>query len=354
MSKKMNSKKKGLTLLEVVVALAVISLIAAVGVPLYQSVQTRNDLSVATDIVGRSLRRAQGLSQMNHEERWGVAIREGEVIIFKGSNFGGRDEEYDEALKISKGIAITGGTEIVFSYTGAPSFTGDIELSAPNGEVRTVIINSAGAISMAVADKGDDSEDEGGETLLTPYDIAITYDWTEAYCANVNITTESEEPILWEVNILLDTFPLNGTPYEVWNAQWSFENNTLQATGDGWNELVSASTPRSFGFCSQRDFEEQQPGDPGDPSGTIDYDVNITSDWGSGYCANVDITTESEQPILWEVDILLDTAPLNGTPYNVWNAQWSFENNTLQATGDGWNELVSASTPRNFGFCANR
>ncbi len=269
-------KTRGMTFFEVAVTLAVIALIFVIGVPFYQSLQTRNDLDVATEVVKGSLRRAQNLTVTQQAERWGVFFNDGEVVVFRGESFQQREEGYDEKIRISPVVNIEGPEEVIFYFSGAPSFTGDITLSLSEDEKRIITINSLGLVSEVVLSKeeaeepggSEDPEDPGepegpgdpedpedpgqsGEDVFNS-DIEITADWGEAYCAVVTITTESEEPVVWEVEVVLDTYPINGEPYNVWNAQWSFEDMVLQASGDGWNNMVSSSTPRNFGFCANR------------------------------------------------------------------------------------------------------
>ena len=86
----------------------------------------------------------------------------------------------------------------------------------------------------------------------------------------------------------------------------------------------------------------------------IDVDINIDSDWGDGYCATVFLSTESISPIVWEIDISLDTYPTNGIVNNVWGANWIFSEPILSASGLVGNETISFDSPVDFTYCADR
>ena len=74
----------------------------------------------------------------------------------------------------------------------------------------------------------------------------------------------------------------------------------------------------------------------------------ITTDWGTGFCANVDVTATSASPITWSV-----TQPIAGTVASFWNSAAS-GTSTKVFTGAAWNSTVSSTTPTSFGYCADR
>ena len=112
-------EQKGFTLIEVVLSVAIISLLASFSIPVYQSFQIKNGVDVAAMTVAQTLRRAQLLSQsMEEDDGWGVTVAAGSVTLFKGTSVG---SEYDEVFTISNGITVGGVTTFVFSKaTGIP------------------------------------------------------------------------------------------------------------------------------------------------------------------------------------------------------------------------------------------
>lgn len=142
--------KKGFTLVEILLSIAVMTAIAAFSFPIYQSFQSRNELEIASNTVAQSLRRAQVLSQvMEGDSSWGVKIQSGSVVVFKGASYATRDAAYDESFDFSTQIAGTGVGEVVFSkLEGVPGTTGTITLSsAVNNESRALVINAKGTAS---------------------------------------------------------------------------------------------------------------------------------------------------------------------------------------------------------------
>lgn len=129
----------------------VIALLVAIGgisVPVYQVLQVKNNLDVAAYTVAQTLRRAQVLSQSGTEDSvWGVRVEGGGAILFKGANFAGRDQSFDEVAEISSNIIPSGIQEVTYSkVAGEPQTIGDIVLTTSNNDVKTITINAKGII----------------------------------------------------------------------------------------------------------------------------------------------------------------------------------------------------------------
>lgn len=60
-----------------------------------------------------------------------------------------------------------------------------------------------------------------------------------------------------------------------------------------------------------------------------------TSDWGSGYCADVTLTNPNSIAIDWKV-----TFTIEGVIYNIWNATYQQTGNQVTAEGVAWNNLI--------------
>jgi prepilin-type N-terminal cleavage/methylation domain-containing protein len=140
---------KGFTLIEVLLVIAVITIIAGLTLPISQLYQNKNDLQVATQITVQSLRRAQILSQsQEYDDTWGVNIASGTISIFRGASYAGRTDGFDEDFTISTGITPSGVSEVVYAkLTGLPGTTGTITLTAGNGDASNVVVNAKGMIS---------------------------------------------------------------------------------------------------------------------------------------------------------------------------------------------------------------
>lgn len=142
--------RRGFTLLEVMLSMTVLAVLAAVGLPVFQSLQVRNDLDIAVGAVVQGSRRAQALSVASDgDATWGIRIQTGGTIIFRGTSYAARDSSYDEMFDLSGGITPSGLTEITYSkLNGFPSATGTITLTGSSNETRTITINSKGVASF--------------------------------------------------------------------------------------------------------------------------------------------------------------------------------------------------------------
>lgn len=146
MLKKLNHEQ-GFTLLELLLSVAIISLLAGLSLPVYRTLIKKNDLDIAANTVASSLRRAQVLSQaVDGDTTWGVEIQSGSITLFKGTSYTGRDTNFDETFDMATTIVIGGTTEIIFTkFTGLPQTTGTINLSTES-DARSVTINAKGMV----------------------------------------------------------------------------------------------------------------------------------------------------------------------------------------------------------------
>ncbi|MCX6793148.1 MAG: prepilin-type N-terminal cleavage/methylation domain-containing protein [Candidatus Falkowbacteria bacterium] len=142
-------KSLGFTLIEVLLSVALIALLAGIGVPIYQSFQNRNSLDVAAVVLVNSLYRAEVLARgVDGDSTWGVYVAASNITIFKGASYAARDTTFDEFFDTTNGITVTGTQEYIFSkFTGYPVATGSTILTSTNNETRTIAINAKGTIS---------------------------------------------------------------------------------------------------------------------------------------------------------------------------------------------------------------
>ena len=141
--------KSGFTLLELLLSIAIISIIAGAGAPIYANLQTRSDLSTAAQIVAQSARRAQTRAWANDgDSAWGINIAAGVVTIYQGSSYLARNTAWDETLSISSSIQLSGDLDYNYSQIfGLPDAAGSLTLISLDGKVMTVDIGADGQIS---------------------------------------------------------------------------------------------------------------------------------------------------------------------------------------------------------------
>ena len=141
-----NNMKRGFTLIESLLSVALLALIAFIAAPVYQSFQVRNNLTVTQSHIVDTLRRAQQLSLASEGDiESGIRIETNSIILFRGINYATRDILFDEVSEIPSSIIPSGINEITFTkLKGLPSLTGVITLSSSMNETKPITINEKG------------------------------------------------------------------------------------------------------------------------------------------------------------------------------------------------------------------
>lgn len=139
---------RGFTLVELMLSLAIFTLIAGISIPIYESFAAQNDLDIAATTVAQTIRRAEMLaSASDGSSDWGVHVGTDGIVLFKGTSFAGRNTQYDETFDLPSDVTASGMTEIVTAEgTGYPLTTGTITLSGTAGRTYTITINEKGTV----------------------------------------------------------------------------------------------------------------------------------------------------------------------------------------------------------------
>lgn len=142
------NSKSGFTLLELLLTMAIFSIIVAISLPMFSSYQSRNSLDIATYSVVQALRRAQSLARSGeNDSSWGVHAQTSTITVFLGNNFASRDINFDEKFNIASDITIS-STDIIFTkFTGETTVVTST-LTSPIGKVKTININQKGTINI--------------------------------------------------------------------------------------------------------------------------------------------------------------------------------------------------------------
>lgn len=61
-------KRRGFTLMEIVLVVGVMATIFAFSLPVYESLKTKNDLNITVNTVAQALRRAQSISRSGYAD----------------------------------------------------------------------------------------------------------------------------------------------------------------------------------------------------------------------------------------------------------------------------------------------
>ncbi len=222
-----------------------------------------------------------------------------------------------------------------------------------------------------------------GEGLTT--EVNINDDWGSGYCAEATVTNNGQSASDWTV-----VFSIDGTVREIWNATYTQNGDEFTAKGVSWNNVVNPGQSVGFGFCAERgatptpppptpeptlppasacsdgidndgDGLTDFPSDPGCDSasdndefnppggGDVTADVFINDDWGTGYCAVVDVVNNTSSPVDWVVSFSIE-----GTVRNMWSATYTQNGDEVTAQGVSWNNTLNPGQSTGFGFCAIR
>ncbi|MEK7188009.1 MAG: prepilin-type N-terminal cleavage/methylation domain-containing protein [Patescibacteria group bacterium] len=139
---------RAFSLVEIILSVAAIAILAGIGVPVYHSFETRNELDIAATMMAQSARRAEMLSQaMDGSVSWGIQVTTTSLTIFQGTSYAGRATSVDEVYPLALS-AVSGTVEYVFSkLTGFPVASGSTALISPSDETRIISINAKGTVT---------------------------------------------------------------------------------------------------------------------------------------------------------------------------------------------------------------
>jgi cellulose binding protein with CBM2 domain/calcineurin-like phosphoesterase family protein len=84
---------------------------------------------------------------------------------------------------------------------------------------------------------------------------------------------------------------------------------------------------------------------------TINAQLNIQSQWGTGYCADLSFQNQSLAPVAWEVILDLQGSIITSS----WNGTFSGSQGLVGVSGAGWNNVIQpGASLHSVGFCAQR
>jgi endoglucanase len=183
-----------------------------------------------------------------------------------------------------------------------------------------------------------------GTTTLSG-NTTINSDWGTGYCATVTVLNSTSATVAWSTSVTVQ-----GTVNNLWNASYTQSGSELIASGLSWNNTVASGASVTFGFCATRPASTTVKA-PATASSGVASVTSISSDWGAGYCATVNVTNGGNTATQsWQV-----TQQVEGTINNLWNAVYTQSGSTLTAGSiSGQNNVISAGGTTQFGFCATR
>lgn len=139
--------QRGFTLIEVMLTMALFSVVALFASPFYGNFIFSEEVPVVSDELRGSLVKAQ-LSSMTGKNGapFGVAVHDGSIILFQGGSFLSREQDQDEAFVIHPRVSVSGISEVVFApITGRPDSQPTITVSG-NGKTEIWTMNREGVL----------------------------------------------------------------------------------------------------------------------------------------------------------------------------------------------------------------
>jgi prepilin-type N-terminal cleavage/methylation domain-containing protein len=139
--------KKGFTLLEILLVIAMITIIVGIFSPVFTRLFYRNTLDLAAEDIKTDLYRAKTLARSSeNNSNWGVYLTNSSSIIFSGSSYAARNTVFDEIQGLKGELIISGLNEIVFQKNNGQTLnSGTINLTL-KGDTKNIIINPYGLI----------------------------------------------------------------------------------------------------------------------------------------------------------------------------------------------------------------
>ena len=204
-------KTKGYTLVELLIAVAVLTVILIISATTFYNLTKKSDLDASRDNIISVLNIARNKALASEgAKQYGVyfdtSTSPDKYILFQGPNYAGRDVSFDEVCDLVSSIEISNisfngnGDEVVFKrLDGSTDNYGSITIQSLNtSETRTVYIYSSGEISTQ-----PESISEAGRITDSRH---IHFD----YSRNINtaietITLTFTDPTT-TVNILMDDY----------------------------------------------------------------------------------------------------------------------------------------------------
>ncbi len=139
----------GFTLVELLLSVAIMTMLIGLSLPVYETFVRRNDLDLTAQNIAGAIRRAETYARgAKNDSTWGIEFLSSGVTIFKGSTYSTRDTSYDETVSLPGSVSISGDSEMIFSkLSGAPDAAGTVSLSSSTNDTRTIAVNAKGMVS---------------------------------------------------------------------------------------------------------------------------------------------------------------------------------------------------------------
>ena len=147
MSKKLNL---GFSLVEMLLSVAALGGILAIGIPFYNSAIGGSDLEKAKSVLISNLVYARtAAGAVDGDAAWGVHVGGGNIVLYKGNTYATRDVSLDQLTQVNNSIIFSGDSEITFKrFEATPNASANFSLTNSNNQTTNVSVSDAGVIDF--------------------------------------------------------------------------------------------------------------------------------------------------------------------------------------------------------------
>lgn len=141
--------RRGFSLIELLVALAVLAIILALSTGLSFPYYRRQQLLTATSVAVSELRQAQAEAESQLDDAsHGVKAQTTGMVRFTGSSYAGRTTSKDKTSLFSFPVSVSGTTEFVFTKGGVtPTAAGTLTLTLDD-QAADIAVSSYGLLTV--------------------------------------------------------------------------------------------------------------------------------------------------------------------------------------------------------------
>jgi prepilin-type N-terminal cleavage/methylation domain-containing protein len=350
--------EEGFTLIELMIVVVVLGVLIAIAVPVYATQQRAAlDATVQHDVKSNSTTMAPGdagrlyASKSAFMER-SVATKENVTDYFVNASFTesctqtSREYSADDVTVYhflsSVGYMRPGpcpplgdgqvGDDNHTPDPGDPTWEPE-EPEVPGGNPETDGLTQMGGLKFT--------------TTYQPQTNHLTFCWTVKIEVDPDYPHNTPNPqINWEYKTDLNAPPFWGlNPYTDLNSTYGYstksvdDKNIWTVKGEGWNDVVSYSQPRTIGYCSTS--VPEPPLNPETYSYTISASPSNNNWWA---CLDFRVTSHLPYPTPWKITLDLSKyfRSIDGKVPQFINLEPTHVGgNVWEVTGIGWNHYVA-------------
>lgn len=143
--------KGGFVIIEILIAIAIISSVAFLATPLYTNLQVSTQLNESVTELIQTVRLAQvkSIARVNDSSH-GVYFQSDKYTLYQGGSYSGRNSSYDKVVTIEEALTLSNdltSNEVNFSRgLGSPNATGTITITHDVQGTKNISIDDLGSI----------------------------------------------------------------------------------------------------------------------------------------------------------------------------------------------------------------